>query len=113
MADGGDGFGPVFAGLVGAVEQRFDRIDAADLVISGEGAVDAQTALGRGVGRIAAVAAVAGKPCLVLAEVTDPPGRGGLEVQAIGPELADRTVALAEPARWLAVAERVASSRRG
>lgn len=90
------------------------RIAAADLVITGEGAVDAQTAMGKGVGRIAAMAAVAGKPCLVLAGVTDPVGLGGLEVHAIVPELADRTAALAEPARWLAaLAERVASSHCG
>ncbi len=87
------------------------RIAAADLVITGEGAVDAQTAMGKGVGRIAAMAKAVGRPCLVLAGVADPALAAGLEVHAIVPEIADPRVALADPARWLAaLAERVAGS---
>lgn len=89
------------------------RIAAADLVVTGEGAVDAQTAMGKGVGRVAAMAAAAGRPCLVLAGVADSPAAGGLDVHAVVPGLADREAALAEPARWLAaLAERVAGAPR-
>lgn len=97
----------IFAELAGLPA----RIAAADLVITGEGAVDAQTAMGKGVGRIAAMAAAAGKPCLVLAGVADPAGVGDLDVRAIVPEIAGHESALAEPARWLAaLAERAAGA---
>lgn len=55
--------GDIFARL-----SRLDqRIEDADLVITGEGAMDAQTLMGKGVGVIARAAARAGKPCISLA----------------------------------------------
>ena len=55
--------GEIFANL-----SRLDRrIQHADLVITGEGAMDAQTLMGKGVGRVAAAAARNGKRCLCLA----------------------------------------------
>jgi glycerate kinase len=55
--------GEIFATL-SRLEQR---IQDADLVITAEGAMDAQTLMGKGVGVIAEAAARAGKPCLCLA----------------------------------------------
>jgi glycerate kinase len=43
------------------------RIRNADLVITGEGQLDAQSLMGKGVGAVAEAAAHAGKPCLCLA----------------------------------------------
>lgn len=55
--------GEIFATL-----SRLDqRIQAVDLVITAEGALDAQTLMGKGVGMIAEAAARAGKRCLCLA----------------------------------------------
>jgi len=53
----------VFASLSG-LEQRI--LDA-DLVLTGEGTLDAQSFMGKGVGMVAAAAARAGKPCWCLA----------------------------------------------
>lgn len=55
--------GKIFAELSGLDR----RIQDADLVITAEGAVDAQTLMGKGVGVIAEAAARAGKRCLCLA----------------------------------------------
>jgi glycerate kinase len=48
------------------------RIANADLVITGEGSYDTQSAMGKVTGRVSALAAAAGKRCLVLAGVADP-----------------------------------------
>ncbi len=55
--------GEIFAQLSGLES----RIQEADLIITGEGAMDSQTLMGKGVGVIAQAAARAGKPCLCLA----------------------------------------------
>jgi glycerate kinase len=44
-----------------------DRIAAADLVVTGEGSFDAQSAQGKTTGRVLALAAAAGKPATVFA----------------------------------------------
>lgn len=80
-AAGGLGFGlKAFCG--GTFESGFDifsrlsgleqRIQNADLVITGEGAMDAQTLMGKGVGGVANLAARAGKRCLCLAGYIPP-----------------------------------------
>jgi glycerate kinase len=45
------------------------RLAAADLMITGEGAIDEQTLMGKGVGELALLCREAGKPCLGLAGV--------------------------------------------
>jgi glycerate kinase len=75
-AAGGLGFGlrafcgGIFrsGGEIFATLSRLEHhIQDADLVITAEGAMDAQTLMGKGVGVIAEAAARAGKPCLCLA----------------------------------------------
>ena len=79
-------------------------IDAADLVITGEGALDAQTAYGKAVAHVAAVAAEQQTPCLAVAGSIDgrPAGIGDAEpLVAFGVEWADamaRAAALAADA---------------
>jgi glycerate 2-kinase len=79
-AAGGLGFGlTAFAGA--SIESGFDlfahyarleqRIRAADLVITGEGAMDEQTRMGKGVGQIARWCARGGVPCVGLAGVVE------------------------------------------
>ena len=72
-AAGGLGFGlTAFAGarlesgfdLFARVARLEERIRAADLVITGEGAMDEQTRMGKGVGQIAQCCARRGAPCL-------------------------------------------------
>ena len=48
------------------------RIRSARLVITGEGAIDAQTRMGKGVGQIARCCARLGVPCVGLAGTVDP-----------------------------------------
>lgn len=75
-AAGGLGFGlNVFCGgrfqsgaeIFATLSRLEERIQQADLVITAEGALDAQTLMGKGVGQIAEAAARAGKRCLCLA----------------------------------------------
>jgi glycerate kinase len=75
-AAGGLGFGlNVFCGgifqsggeVFATLSQLEQRIQNADVVVTGEGAMDAQTLMGKGVGVIAELAARNGKRCLCLA----------------------------------------------
>lgn len=79
-AAGGLGFGLMaFAGA--KLESGFDlfaryaqlekRIRAADVVVTGEGAMDLQTRMGKGVGQIAALCAKRDVPCIGLAGMID------------------------------------------
>jgi glycerate kinase len=79
-AAGGLGFGLMaFAGA--RIESGFDlfaryaqlekRIRAADVVVTGEGAMDLQTRMGKGVGQIAALCARRHVPCVGLAGMVD------------------------------------------
>ena len=77
-AAGGLGFGlctflgaklePGFA-LFAQMANLHSRLAAADLVVTGEGAIDEQTLMGKGVGELALLCRQAGKPCLGLAGV--------------------------------------------
>jgi glycerate kinase len=53
------------------------RIHAADLVITGEGAIDEQTLMGKGVGELAALCRKMGKPCVGFAGVIAEPEKAG------------------------------------
>lgn len=113
-AAGGLGFGlRVFAGA--RLESGFElftaqiglaaRIRAADLVITGEGAIDETTlSMGKGVGGVARLCRRFQVPCLGLAGVIPEPERAGAfftRVRAIVPELADPPKARREAARLL------------
>jgi glycerate kinase len=79
-AAGGLGFGLMaFAGatlksgfeLFARYAQLEKRIRAADIVVTGEGAMDLQTRMGKGVGQIAALSAKLHVPCIGLAGMID------------------------------------------
>jgi glycerate kinase len=81
-----------------------ERVKAAQLVITGEGALDAQTLMGKGVGEIASVCQKLDVPCLGLAGVVLEPQRAKgtfAATHALTPELTDKESALREPALWL------------
>jgi glycerate kinase len=121
-AAGGLGFGLVaFAGAgiepgfdLFAGETRLDRrLRDADLVITGEGALDlTSVAMGKGVGCLARLCRAARVPCLGLAGVVaEHPRvhRAFTGTRALTPDLTSSAHALGQPARWLArLAERVA-----
>jgi glycerate kinase len=111
-AAGGLGFG--LTAVAGAsIESGFDlfasyarlekRIRAADVVITGEGAMDEQTRMGKGVGQIARECARCGVPCIGLAGVVAPSvQKSGLfaHTRALT-ELADMQRAKNQAARYL------------
>jgi glycerate kinase len=76
------------------------RIQAADLVLTGEGSLDRSSLMGKGVGEIARRCRQWGKPCLGLSGVTDgsPQLRRAFEsVHALVPEFTTTTRALTRP----------------
>lgn len=78
------------AALVGEIVGLHARIKAADLVVTGEGTLDAQTAYGKAVAHVAALAAEASRPCLVVAG----------QIEARPPSIVDAEAATpARPAR--------------
>ena len=102
------GFG-LFARQAGLEE----RLKKAHLVVTGEGAIDASTLMGKGVGELAALCRQAGVPCLGLAgEVSNAAQAGQLfhRVYALAPDFVTRKQALAEPAACL---ERLAARAAG
>ncbi len=112
-AAGGLGFG-LMAFLGARMEPGIDifsrharlveRVKSSGLVVTGEGAVDAQTLMGKGVGEIALVAQRAGVPCIALAGVVREPEKAkGLftRAYAMTPGLTDQDSALHAPALWL------------
>ena len=111
-AAGGLGFG-LLAFLGAELEPGFDlfarqaalarRLRVADLVITGEGAIDASTFMGKGVGRVARRCRELNLPCIGLAGIVSA-GRSTAEfftrTYALT-ELTTATDAKAEPAHWL------------
>ena len=112
-AAGGLGFGlACFAG--GSFQSGFDifaecarleeRIRSAQLVITGEGALDAQTLMGKGVGGVAAFCRKLNLPCVGLAGIA--PNREQALTQftvvhALVPDLTDKESAMRDPELWL------------
>jgi glycerate kinase len=95
-----------------------ERLQSADLVISGEGAIDAQSLMGKGVGELFARCRKAGVARIGLAGslgkgietalASDP----DLRLHAIVPTLTNLEQAKAEPAKWVrALAAEAAKSR--
>lgn len=82
-----------------------ERLPGADLVISGEGAIDEQTLMGKGVGFLFQRCREAGVRCLALAGGIGPNVESKLDknlrVMGIVPQMATLEQAKSEPARWL------------
>jgi glycerate kinase len=81
------------------------RLAQTDLVLTGEGAIDQSTLMGKGVGELAALCREAGKACLGLAgAVTDRAGAAKCftRAYAMAPDLTDRATSMADNATWLA-----------
>jgi len=86
-----------FAGL----EERLRR---AQLVITGEGAIDAQTLMGKGTGEIANLCQRLGVPCIGLAGVVPDAEAAQAKfaaTHALAPEFTSAEQAMNEPAAWL------------
>jgi glycerate kinase len=100
-AAGGLGFG-LMAFAEAKLESGFElfaryaklhkQIDAADIVVTGEGAIDLQTHMGKGVGQIAALCAARKIPCVGLAGIIDP-GMREIEVFSHRGAMTDITTA--------------------
>ncbi len=91
------------------------HLRAADLVITGEGAIDRSTLMGKGVGQVAMRCGELNIPCIGLAGVVSlHPGKENIFVQTRAlAELTSVRQAQAQPARWLErLAQRVARSVR-
>jgi glycerate kinase len=85
-----------------------DRIRAAQLVITGEGAIDASTLMGKGVGEVARLCNEAGIPCIGLAGtlrdstfVGQSKGHGFARLFGMSPHLTTSAVAMRDPQVWL------------
>jgi len=123
-AAGGLGFGlntflcgrlkPGFA-LFARHSGLMERLSKADLVITGEGAIDRQSLMGKGVGELLALCRAKGIPCVGMAgHVAD---RAGAQRRfaAVGglTDLTDVAQAKARPAKWLEkLARQLAESHR-
>jgi len=92
------------------------HVKSADLVITGEGAVDRSTVMGKGVGELARICFDLKKPCIALAGITAlKPKRSGIfkDVRALE-QITSLAQAKAQPALWLEkLAQRVASDWGG
>ena len=123
-AAGGLGFG-LLAFTGARAESGFDifarasglekHLRKADVVLTGEGAIDDQTLMGKGVGRVARLCRENETPCLGLAGVVTEPKRARrLFTDARGlTELTTVDQAKSQPARWLeALAAQVARDFR-
>lgn len=122
-AAGGLGFGlraflqarlrPGFA-LFAELVHLNDCLDQADLVLTGEGAIDASSLMGKGVGELVCCCQQKGIPCIGLGGVI----QGGISLAAcfqklysLTPEFTTCNEAMSRPAFWLAQAtEKAASS---
>ena len=96
------------AALVAEVVGLRARIEAADLVITGEGTLDAQTAYGKAVAHVAAVAAEVGRPCLAVAGQIEARSASIADAEAATPDRATREATRHDPAPTVeAAAERL------
>jgi glycerate 2-kinase len=120
-AAGGLGFGlctflgaklePGFA-LFAQLANLHSRLAAADVVVTGEGSIDEQTLMGKGVGELALLCRQAGKPCIGLAGVVTDEGRARELFQSVHSmvNLTNADDARANAAKWLEeIAQRAAN----
>ncbi len=122
-AAGGLGFG-LGAFLGGKMTPGFDlfadlsqlvaKIDAADVVITAEGSIDASSLMGKGVGGVAECCAKRNRPCLGLAGVVGAPellGKRFQTLRGLTPDFVSREEAFLHPAHHLTrLAEELARS---
>jgi glycerate kinase len=89
-----------------------DRVRAAQLVITGEGALDEQSLMGKGVGEIADLCRSLGVPCIGIAGIISARTRGQAVFRATYAltDLTDQASALHDAAAWL---ERAAAQAAG
>jgi len=92
------------AALVAEAVGLREQIEAADLVITGEGSLDAQTAFGKAVGHVAELAGEVGTPCLAVAGVVEAVPAALADAEPMARSDAEVAVALGEPERLLAEA---------
>ena len=85
------------AALVAEAVGLRELIADADLVITGEGSLDAQTAFGKAVGHVASLAAELGTPCTAVAGVIDARPSSMLDAEPLVQAGEDPRAALAEP----------------
>jgi len=81
-----------------------DRVKNSQLVLTGEGALDEQTLMGKGVGEIANVCQRQAVPCIALAGVVPEPEKAKAKfaaTYALTPGFTDKGSAMREPAVWL------------
>ncbi len=89
------------------------RIERADVVITGEGAIDEQTLMGKGVGELAGLCRKLGRPCVGLAGVVTDESRARQlfsDVQALL-SVATEEEAQAQAAKWLEEISKQAAHR--
>jgi glycerate kinase len=122
-AAGGLGFG-LLAFLSAELQPGFDlfsrhavlerQLRAADLVVTGEGAIDRSTLMGKGVGQVALRCRRLNIPCIGLAGMVSANLEGGvLFTQAYGlTELTTVAQAKAKPAYWLERLARMAAAQK-
>jgi len=120
-AAGGLGFGlRVFAGA--KLEPGFEmfsrhanlteRVKSASVVLTGEGRLDEQTFMGKGVGRLAEMCREMGVPCIAFAgEIPQAAPLPELfhQMFAVAPELTSRAEAMRQPAVWLEKSAEIAA----
>jgi glycerate kinase len=93
--------------LFARIARLREQIHASDLVITGEGSIDASTLMGKGVGEVAALCHADHVPCLGLAGALAPEAgveHGGnkfTRVYGIVPQLTTPNDAMGNPALWL------------
>jgi glycerate 2-kinase len=94
---------PGFA-LFSGHAKLLERISRADVIITGEGAIDRSTVMGKGVGEVARACALEKKPCIGLAGITpDLADTRALftQLHALVPTMTTSDHAMADGATWL------------
>lgn len=114
-AAGGLGFGlPSFAGarlepgfaLFARMAALPERLKSCQLVLTGEGAIDRSTLMGKGVGEVARLCREQNVSCIGMGGIAAPETRQGdlfSQVHALAPDLTSPERAMAESAHWLEV----------
>jgi len=92
------------AELVGEAIELPEAIASADLVVTGEGSLDAQTAFGKAVGHVASLAGELGTPCLAVAGIIEALPAGIADAEPLARTHEEIADALAEPERLLSEA---------
>ena len=94
--------------------QLEERLARTDLVLTGEGAIDSSTLMGKGVGELGLLCQNKKVPCLAFAGFASEPNSLFTFTHALTPEFVTKEQALGEPAKHLqALAQKVARSWQG